>query len=137
MGLKEVDFNNYMERISTKSLRHDNSWRVLLNYIIIICKFQKTLAVRSKRIRDVCYAGILDDDLVESYKEVVNKSRHVDVSLHDKIDWLIDWCLTPTLAEIMSRLKTGMRFKVNKTMHVDVSLRDKIDWLIGWCLTSR
>lgn len=40
--------------------------------------------MRSKRIRDICYAGMLDQDLVDSYKVVVNKTQQVVVSLRKK-----------------------------------------------------
>ncbi|XP_052093625.1 uncharacterized protein LOC127729779 [Mytilus californianus] len=50
--------------------------RLMTSYILFD-RNRRTFGMRSKRIRDICYAGMLDKDLVDSYKVVVNKTKQV------------------------------------------------------------
>ncbi|CAC5378150.1 unnamed protein product [Mytilus coruscus] len=50
--------------------------RFMTSYILFD-RNRRTFGMRSKRIRDICYAGMLDQDLLDSYKVVVNKTKQV------------------------------------------------------------
>ncbi|VDI18746.1 Hypothetical predicted protein [Mytilus galloprovincialis] len=49
----------------------------IMTSYILFDRNRRTFGMRSKRIRDICYAGMLDQDLVDSYKVVVNKTQQV------------------------------------------------------------
>lgn len=48
--------------------------------------FQGTFALRSKFVRDICYAGFLDDDVTKSFKDIVNKTTLVAVSIQSGLE---------------------------------------------------